>query len=592
MRGFLKLVFATVIGIFVSFLLLFFIGASLGSGSGVAKISSNSILKLKLVGDLPDLTVDDPFSGIDPFTGSINTDPIVGLKDLKAVIDAAIKDDRIKAIWLNTDELGSMPANSMELVRTLQKFKDSGKLIYAYSNNLSELSVMINSVADKSYLNPMGNVDFNGMASEIIYYTGLLEKAKVKPMIFYAGEFKSATEPFRLKSMSEENRLQVETYLNSIYNNYLDQLSKNRKISKDSLITLANNLDVFMAADALKYKLVDGLKYEDEVEAELKEKFGYKKDEQLKLVSFNKYKSNIDLKKDDIKGNSKNKIAVIYAEGTIEDGDATNIGVISGDHYRKLIKEAREDNDVKAIVLRVNSPGGSAFASEQILRELELAQQKIPVVVSMGNLAASGGYYISSKANKIVAEPTTITGSIGVFGMVFDIHDALNGHLGLTFDRVKTNDYSDFGSVLRPWTDKEKELLTKSVQQTYDIFLTHVSKGRKMSKDDVDKVARGRVWTGEDAKKLGLVDTLGNLQTAIEIAQNLAQIDNYQIKSLPESKSFTDQILEKITGSKEESVDEALANVFGDEYYYIKQMSQLQKMQGVQARVPYAIRIK
>lgn len=591
MRGFLKLVFATVIGIFVSFFLLFIIGASLGSGSGSAKISSNSILKLKLVGDLPDLTVDDPFSEIDPLSGSFNTEPIVGLKDLKSVIEAAINDDKIKAIWLNTDELGAMPANAMELVRTLQKFKDSGKLIYAYSNNLSESSLIINSVADKSYLNPMGNVDFNGMASEIIYYTGLLEKAKVKPMIFYAGEFKSATEPFRLKSMSEENRLQVETYLNSIYSNFLDQLSSNRKISKDSLITLANNLDVFMAADAFKYKLVDGLKYEDEVETELKEKFGYKKDDPLKLVSYNKYKSSLDASKVDSKGNSKNKIAVIYAEGNIEDGDATT-GVISGNHYRKLIKEAREDENVKAIVLRVNSPGGSAFASEQILRELELAQQKIPVVVSMGNLAASGGYYIASKANKIVAEPTTITGSIGVFGMVFDIHDALNGHLGLTFDRVKTNDYADFGSTLRPWTDKEKELLTKSVQQTYDIFLTHVSKGRKMSKEDVDKVARGRVWTGEDAKKLGLVDTLGNLQTAIEIAQNLAQIDNYQIKNLPESKSFSDMIIEKITGSKEESVDEALANVFGDEYYYIKQMSQLQKMQGVQARVPYAIRIK
>ncbi len=590
MKSFLKLVFATIVGVFISFFLLFFVLAGIGGSSSAPKISANSVLKLKLVGELPDLSVDDPFSSFDPLSGSFNTEAIVGLKEVKAVLEAAAKDDKIKAIWLDTDELAAMPANSMELIRSLETFKKTGKLIYAYSNNLSELSLIVNSVADKSYLHPMGNVDYNGIATEIVYYTGLLEKLKVQPMIFYAGEFKSATEPFRLKSMSPENRLQVETYLNSIHDNYLAKLSEYRKISVDSLNILADNLDVFMSEDALKYRLVDGLRYEDEVEAELKEKFGYDADKKLEVVSLSTYKSSIDTEKTEGKG--KSKIAVIYAEGEIKDGSGSTSGSIHGREYVKLIKEAHSDKDVKAIVLRVNSPGGSAFASEQILREIKLAQKKMPVVISMGNLAASGGYYISTSANKIVAEPTTITGSIGVFGMMFNVEQALNTNLGLTFDRVKTNTYADFGSGVKQWDEKEKALVTKSVQNTYQIFLKHVSEGRKMTVEDADKIARGRVWTGADAHKLGLVDTLGNLDTAIEIAQKLAKLDAYQIQNYPASKSMMEIIMEKISGEKEESVDEVLAKTFGEEYFYLKQISSLKSMSGIQARIPYAIRFK
>lgn len=592
MKSFLKLVFATVVGVTISFFLFFFILAGMGGSTGTPKISTNSVLKLKLVGDLPDLSMDDPFSSFDPLSGSFSTEAIVGLKELKTILEVAGKDDKIKAIWLNTDELVAMPANSMELIRSLEAFKATGKLLYAYSNSLSELSLVINSVADKSYLHPMGSVDFNGMATEIMYYTGLLEKLKVRPMIFYAGEFKSATEPFRLKSMSPENRLQVETYLNSIYGNYLAKLSETRKISVDSLNILASNLDVFLPEDALKYKLVDGLRYEDEVETELKEKFGYNSDDKLKVVSLKSYKASINTDKESSKGSSKNKIAVIYAEGEIHDGSSNTSGKIFGNEYVKMVKDAHMDKDVKAIVLRVNSPGGSAFASEQILREIKLAQKKIPVVVSMGNLAASGGYYISTSANKIVAEATTITGSIGVFGMMFNMEEALNSHLGITFDRVKTNPYADFGSSVRPWDEKEKALVTKSVQNTYQIFLKHVSEGRKMSMEEAEKIARGRVWTGEDALKLGLVDTLGNLNAAIQIAKELADIEAYQIKNYPESKSLMEVIMQKISGDKEESIDEVLAKTFGEEYYYLKQISSLKQMGGVQARVPYVIRFK
>ncbi|MCO5233921.1 MAG: signal peptide peptidase SppA [Chitinophagales bacterium] len=589
MKGFIKIVFATIVGIFISIFLFFIVISSLGASSDTTKISSNSILKLTLVGNLPDLSIEDPFNSFDMLSGSFSTDPIIGLKDLKDILAAASKDDKIKAIWLNTDQLSAMPANMMELVRSLEAFKKSGKLLYAYSNSISEQSVLINAVADKSYLNPMGIIEFNGMSSEIMYYTGLLEKLKIQPMIFYAGEFKSATEPFRLKSMSPENRLQVETYLNSIHKNYLNQLSSIRNISIDSLQAIANNLDAFMAEDALKYKFIDGLKYEDEVESELKEKFGYNKDDKLKTVSLKDYQASIKDKNSD---KSKNKIAVIYAEGEIVDGSGAGSGKIYGKDYVKMIRDARLDKDVKAIVLRVNSPGGSAFASEQILREIQLAQTKLPIVVSMGNLAASGGYYISTSANKIVADATTITGSIGVFGMMFNIQNALTTHLGITFDEVKTNNYADFGSMTRPWDEKEKATMTKSIQNTYQLFLKHVSEGRKMSIEDADKIARGRVWTGEDALKLGLVDTLGNIETAIQIAKGLAEIDTYQLKNYPVAKTTFETIMELISGKQDESIDKTLSKVLGNEYNYIKQINTLKELNGVQTRLPYEIRFK
>jgi len=585
MKSFLKLVLATMVGIVLSFFLLFSIFAGMGSGSSAPKVSSNSVLKLSLSGELPDLSNDDPFSRIDPLSGSFDTDPIVGLNELKEVLRHAAKDDKIKAILLNTDNLYAMPANMHELRRALLKFKESGKLVYAYSNGLSEQSILLNAVADKSYLNPLAYVDFNGISSEITYFTGLLEKLKIRPMIFYAGEFKSATEPFRLKSMSDENRLQVEAYLDGIYRNYLKEVSASRKVPVDSLKQLANNLSVFFAEDAVKYGLVDALKYEDEVEAELKAKFGYEEDARLNVVGYKDYKATV---KPESEGKSKNKIAVIYAEGDILDGSGST-GNIYGETYAKMIRKVRNDKDVKAIVLRVNSPGGSAFASEQILRELQLAQKKIPVVVSMGNLAASGGYYISSSANKIVAEPTTITGSIGVFGMMFNVEEALNSNLGLTFDRVKTAQYADFGSATRPWDDKEKELVTASVKRVYHIFLKHVSEGRKMSIEEVDKIARGRVWVGEDAHKLGLVDTLGSLNTAIAEAKKLADIETYALVSYPEAKSAIDIILDKISGKKDDEVDNAMTKVFGEDYQYIRQVMEMKNKTGIQARIPYII---
>lgn len=589
MKSFLKLVFATIIGFFVAIFLLFTFFAGLGSASGgkTKPVEPNSILHLELKGDFPDLPVADPFA-FDPFAGDFNTEAPMGIFELKEMLEHAAKDDKIKGILLNTDQVAAMPANSHELRRALLAFKKSEKFIYAYSNSLSEQSIMLNAVADKSYLNPMGIAEFNGLSTEIMYFTGLFEKLKIKPMIFYAGEFKSATEPYRLKAMSPENRLQVETFLNGIYNNYLTALSEDIKKSPDSLRVLANNLDIFEAEDALKYGLVDGLKYEDELESELKSKLGYKEEDKLKLVSAGDYKKSY---KTDKQEKSKNKIGVVYAEGTIVDGKGSN-GEIGGEKYAKLIRKLRMDKEVKAIVLRVNSPGGSAFASEQILREIKLAKKEKPVVVSMGNLAASGGYYISTAADKVVAEPTTITGSIGVFGMFFSIGDALNSNLGLTFDRAKTSQYADFGSTTRPWDEKENARVTAMVQRTYSIFLNHVAEGRKMKVEDVDKIARGRVWLGQDALKIGLVDTLGSIQTAIDQAAKLAKLEKYELAKYPTIKNPFEAFMDMISGNKEDEMTKMAQEIFGDDYQYYVQLIQMKKMEGVQAILPYDVRFK
>lgn len=588
MKSFLKLVLAAIVGFFLSIMLLFFFFAGMGaSGGSNVRVEPNSVLHLDLKGEFLDQPSVDPFA-FDPFSGNFSTEKPIGLFELKEILKAAAKDDKIKGILLNTDNVGAMPANAHEIRRALQEFKKSGKFIYAYSNSLNEQSFMYNSVADKSYLHPMGIAEFNGLSSEITYFTGLFEKLKVKPMIFYAGEFKSATEPYRLKAMSPENRLQVETFLNGIYDNFLKSVAEDRKLSTDSLRMLANNLDVFMAEDVLKYKLVDGLKHQDELETEIKAKLGYKSDDKLKMISVGDYASSM---KEDLHEKSKNKIAVIYAEGTIVDGEGSS-GEIGGEKYAKLVKKLRLDKDVKAIVLRVNSPGGSAFASEQILRELQLAKKEKPVVVSMGNLAASGGYYISTSADKVIAEPTTITGSIGVFGMFFSIGDALNSNLGLTFDRAKTSQYADFGSTTRPWDEKENARMTGMIQKTYSIFLNHVSRARNMKVEDVDKIARGRVWLGQDALKIGLVDTLGSLQTAVEEAAKLAKLEKYDQVGYPEVKDPFEALMDKISGKKEEEMTRIAREMLGDDYQYFLQMMQLKKAEGIQARMPFMINIK
>jgi protease-4 len=588
MKSFLKLVLAAIVGFFLSVILLFFFFAGLGaSGSSKVRVEPNSVLHLDLQGEFLDQPSVDPFA-FDPFSGDFSTEKPIGLFELKEILTAAAKDDKIKGILLNTDNVGAMPANAHEIRRALQAFKKSGKFIYAYSNSMNEQSFMYNSVADKSYLHPMGIAEFNGLSSEITYFTGLFEKLNIKPMIFYAGEFKSATEPYRLKAMSPENRLQVETFLNGIYDNFLKAVAQDRKLSTDSLKMLANNLDVFMAEDVLKYKLVDGLKHQDELETEIKAKLGYKSDDKLKLISVGDYASSM---KEDLHEKSKNKIAVIYAEGTIVDGEGSS-GEIGGEKYAKLVKKLRLDKDVKAIVLRVNSPGGSAFASEQILRELQLAKKEKPVVVSMGNLAASGGYYISTSADKVIAEPTTITGSIGVFGMFFSIGEALNSNLGLTFDRAKTSQYADFGSTTRPWDEKENARMTGMIQKTYSIFLNHVSRARKMKVEDVDKIARGRVWLGQDALKIGLVDTLGTLQTAVEEAAKLAKLEKYDQVGYPEVKDPFEALMDKLSGKKEEEMTKIAREMLGDDYQYFLQMMQLKKAEGIQARMHFMINIK
>jgi protease IV len=586
MKLFLKTMFASMFGFILSFFIFFLIIVASSAGGGVKPLKESSVLELKLEGDLPDRANNDPFANFNPFTLGVKSGMSMGLFELKKIIEHAKEDDKIKGIYLNAEALTVSSAVLEEVKKYLLDFKESGKFIVSYANYLPRGAYLLHSVADTVYLNPNGMMEFLGMSAQITFYTGLLEKLNIEPMIFYAGEFKSATEPFRLKSISDENKEQLNAILEDLYANYLQNISSSRGIDTATLHQYAMTMAVKNASDALRLNLVDALVYEDEVLADLRKRTGIKEDEKVRLASLSDYKKSIK----DKKNKSKNTIAVLYAEGEISDGEGTS-GVVGGDSFVQALRDIRKDKKVKALVLRVNSPGGSGFASDIIWRELRLLKQekKIPIIVSMGSVAASGGYYIAAPADTIVAERNTITGSIGVFAMLFNTEDAFREKAGITFDRVKTAPYADLGNPNREWAEEEKDFLTDYIKEFYDQFLDRVAKGRNMDVESVDKIARGRVWTGQDAKDLGLVDILGNLDDAVAIAAKSAGLKDYKLEAYPEQKSFLDNMLDNFISAKTEK---AVRNKLGPLYPYAKEMELIQRMQGIQARLPYIINIK
>jgi protease IV len=455
----------------------------------------------------------------------------------------------------------------------------------AYAEVMTNKAFYLVSVADKIYLNPYGVVEFAGLNTELLFLKNMLEKLNIEVQVFYAGKYKSATEPFRYDKMSEPNREQVTAYLNGIYNHYLEKISESRKIPKSTLDSIADNLLIRRSEDALAYKMVDELAYYDVVLEDLKTRTGKKEEDKLSAVNINKYDKAPDSKKEEYKGD---KIAVVYAEGDIVDGkgEESNIG---SERVSKLIRKVRQDKNVKALVLRVNSPGGSALASEVILREVELTKKKMPVIVSMGNVAASGGYYISCYADTIVAQPNTITGSIGVFGLIPNMKGFFNNHLGITFDNVKTGKYSDLGTMVKPLTNEEKYIVQQGVDTIYYKFKSRVAVGRNMSLDEVDSVAQGRVWTGVQAKEIGLVDVLGGMDEAIAIAVYKAGIKDYRIKEYPEKEDPIEKLLKSLTGEAETYF---LKIKLGDLYPAWKQFESLKNTKGIQARMPFDISVK
>ncbi len=586
---FLGNVLAVIVGLFafsiVALLIVFaLLGMIAASSEEEVTLEKNSILHLDLNGrTLVERTSEEDLvfgSFTDPFGGE-NT---AGLVNLKKAIAEAKTNENIKGIYLNAGLFGAGQAGLLELREALQDFKESGKFIVAYDEAYSEGGYFLASVADEIYLNPLGGIDFNGFSSEGIFLKGFFEKVGIKPEVFRVGEFKSAVEPFILDKMSPENRLQTQYFLDDINRHAIDLIAASRKIAKDSLIKINQQMLVRKPKDAVTYKLATALKYEDEVHSILKGKLGLKEEDQISTINAT------DLgglaKSKNI--SSANRIAVILAEGDIVDGNVE--GAISSEKFAKEIRKARKDENIKAIVLRVNSPGGSILASDVIWREMSEAKKVKPVIVSMGEVAASGGYYIAAPADTIVAQPNTITGSIGIFGILFNVQELVNDKLGVTTDVVSTGELSDFGNMGRPLTEVERTIIQSSVEDGYETFISRVAEGRGMHPDSVRKVASGRVWTGTQAKARGLVDVLGGLDTAIGIAAaKIKAGEDYRVVYYPEKKPWFEELMMNFSDQVQVRI---LQTQLGDQYPLYQKIQRLKNYQGVQVRMPQEIVIK
>lgn len=525
-KTFLASLLAFFVANFVWFFLFIIIVAGVAAiGSSTTVVEPKSVLKIDLSESIVDQPVNDPLAGFDPM--SMNVQKSVSNMQVMNAIESAAQDDNIEGIYINLTGAGTASAALLEEVRDyITAFKESGKFVVAYGEVYSQGGYYLTSVADSIYLNPVGEMEWRGLAAQVMFYKGLLDKLGVEPQVFRHGTFKSAIEPYILNKMSPENRTQMETYINSIWGTMVADIAKERNLSIDSLNMFATDLSAMMAEDALANRMVDGLKYEDEVEDILREKLELDADEDITFVTLGEYIA----AKPYTPSYSDNKIEVIYAEGQIVQG-ASEQGTLGSSTLADQLAEARLDEEVKAVVLRVNSPGGSALASEVIWREMELLRQQKPVIVSMGDYAASGGYYISAPADAIIADATTLTGSIGVFGLMFNAEKALNNKLGITIDVAKTNPSADMGMPFRAVSSSERAHIMRGIEQVYSTFVNHVADGRNMTFDSVDAIGQGRVWTGNDGNRIGLVDEIGGLKYAIAVAADKAEcLDDYMVR--------------------------------------------------------------
>ena len=589
MKNFLIYTLATITGLIIaSFLFFFIMFASLSmmvaSGNKPTSVSNNSVLVLKAGVPVPDRTDPNPFSGIDIINLTFSTTP--GLNDVLKNLEKAASDSKIKGVLIENGLLPSGWATTEEIRNALYKFREeSGKFVIAYSDYvLQQEGYYLSTIADRIFINPSSMVDFKGLSGEIMFYKKALEKIGVEVQVVRHGKFKGAVEPYILDKLSDENKQQIKDYVGSIWNHTVEKMSESRGISQESLNLLADNLAGNLATSALRNKLVDGLMYRDELIDTLKALSGLTPDDKIEFVSMTKYSKVPDPKKFIV---AKNRISVIYASGTIVmgKGNDTNIG---GNNFSDIIRKERRDTSVKAIVMRVNSPGGNAIASDIIWRELELAAKVKPVVISMGNYAASGGYYISAPGTKIYANPTTISGSIGVFGLIPNAGKLMNQKLGISTETVNTNKNSDFPSIYRPMNIYEKEAMQMSIEKTYSDFVDKVASGRKMTPGSVDSIAQGHVWCGTIAKNIGLVDETGGLNDAIKGAADLANLDIYSVRELPEAQDPYLKLLNQLTGEIRMNL---IKKELGESYRFYKELMEIRDLSGIQARLPYFIEI-
>ena len=576
--AFLRNLLATILGLliftFLGFFMLIGLAAS-ASSDEVPTVKSNSILYFPMTGILEERALEDPF--VNAFS---DAPPAQSLLDIITAIDYAKTDRRIQGIYIEPMYLAADYAGLKEIRDALIDFKESGKFIYAYSEYISESDFYVASVADSLFINPTGAMEFNGLSVNVTFFKGMFDKLDIKPEVFRVGEFKSYVEPYIRKDLSEENRLQYEELLGSMYDIYLSDVSESMDIEKEVLSNTSNSMKVNLPEDAEALGLIHKVGYEDELKTVMKEKIGQSKSSKLRTIGMGKYIQAITSQNN----YSDNRIAVIVAEGDIAMGG--DDGIV-GDVFAEEIRKARNNSKVKAIVIRVNSGGGSMTASDQIWRELMLTKDKKPIIASMGGAAASGGYYIAMPADRIVAQPNTITGSIGIFGMWFNFGEFLENKIGITHDVVKTGKYSDLYTVTRPLTDAERAIIQRGVNEGYETFTQKAADARGMSQDELKKIASGRVWSGEQALENGLVDELGSFNDAIEMAAEAAGIENdYSVSYYPREKPFIEEFLEKMNTK----IQVTLFGVEADPL--LKSVKKLNELKGLQARLPGNLEVK
>ncbi len=585
MKQFFKFMFASMLGTFLTLIITIFLlvviiaGAVMSSTKPDTTIPQNAILRLTLDTPIAERSINNSLSDL-----GFGTKQVPGLYETVNAINKAKTDDRIKGILLDLGAVPSGMATVEEIRDALLDFKKSGKFIYAYSETYSQKAYYLATTANKIYLNPVGALDFRGIAGEVMFLKGLMEKLDVQVQVIRHGKFKSAVEPFMLDKMSEANKEQTLTYINAIWKQMLTGISQTRGLSEDQLNKLADNLTGYTPDLALKEKMVDQLIYKDQLLHELRKNLKIADDKDINAVNLGKYVSATNNQNESY---NKDKIAVIFAQGDIVSGEG-NEQSIGSEGISKAIRKARLDKSIKAIVLRVNSPGGSALAADVIWREMVLAKKEKPVVVSMGDLAASGGYYISCAASKIFAHPNTISGSIGVFGLIPNFQKTLQNKLGVTFDKVSTNKHADFISINRPMTGEETNIMQEDIERIYKTFIGRVADGRKLSVSTVDEMGQGRVWSGTDAKRLKLIDDFGGLNKAIAEAAKLANISKYSIRMLPKVKDPFVKLIEQLSGDYQ---DTRLQTELGSYFTYFTFLRKMATADKFQARMPFELSI-
>ncbi len=585
MKAFFKTFFAALLALVIFTVLCVFVLIGIVASASKSEkplVGNNAVLVLDLSDDFKEQSENNPVNAI--FNKTENEVP--SLYDMVRMIHHAKADSSVKGIYIlcgtNPNGFGA----SEELRKALLDFKSSRKFIVAYGETITQKGFYVGSVADKIFCHPQGGLEWAGFVSGMTYMKGALEKLEIQPQIFYAGKFKSATEPLREYKMTDANRLQTSVWLGDLYGRFLEAAGESRKIDTATLHSMAIDGIIQTANDAVKYGLVDGVKYDDEVKAVLNKKLKEKEEAKINFVSFNDYDKSVDKNG----GYGGDKIAILYASGDIVSGN--NSDQVSSDVFRTIIRKLRQDKDVKAIVFRVNSPGGSSLASEVIWREVSLARKEKPVIVSMGDVAASGGYYISCNADSVFANANTITGSIGVFSIVPNFESFFKNKLGVTFDRVKTAPYADMGSGDRPLTETEKRFFQASVDSIYYTFKSRVAAGRKKEVTYVDSIAQGRVWTGSRAITVGLVDKIGTLQDAVDCAVRMAKLSGkeYRVREYPEKKSFLEQIMNNYKKSiRKDLIKEELGE---SSVQLLQEIKAVKEMVGVpQARLPFTVKV-